>query len=329
VRSGLAALMTRLAPTAVAALVTIAVLIGTLTVACHSQGSGGPTQISWPPPSAPVSPSTPSSSAASASQSPSAPASGQVVLPFPKLNAPRGVAVDKDGNVYVADNKQVMKLAAASATPTQLNFGGLNSPGGVAVDTAGNVYVADRHNRRVLRLAADGSAANPLPFPGLNSPIAVAVDNSGAVYVADNTSRKVLKLSAGAPAGADLPSTGLEDPVGVAVDHAGTVYVADDHANKLWKLSAGDTQPGTLFSVVRDPNSPSTPTAVSVGSDDAVYFADNNNRVWKLGPPAGSAPPTPLNFSGLNSPGGVAVDTAGNVYVADTTNNQVLKLPPS
>ena len=57
-----------------------------------------------------------------------------------------------------------------------------------------------------------------------------------------------------------------------------------------------------------------------------LYVTDmNNNRVVKLA--AGSATPTVLPFTGLNSPNGVAVDTAGNLYVTDYSNNRVVKLP--
>ena len=66
--------------------------------------------------------------------------------------------MDTAGDVYVTDggNKQVLKLAAGSSTPTVLPFTGLNGPGGVAVDTAGNVYVLDHSGfGQVVKLAAD------------------------------------------------------------------------------------------------------------------------------------------------------------------------------
>ena len=66
------------------------------------------------------------------------------------------MAVDAAGYFYVTDtaNDRAVKLAAGSATPTELPFTGLNNPGGVAVDAASNVYVTDNGNNRVVKLAA-------------------------------------------------------------------------------------------------------------------------------------------------------------------------------
>ena len=82
--------------------------------------------------------------------------SAPVELPFTGLSLPADVAVDKVGNVYVADlnNNRVLKLPAGSNTQVELPFTGLNYPEAVAGDIAGNVYVADSHNNRVLKLPA-------------------------------------------------------------------------------------------------------------------------------------------------------------------------------
>ena len=74
-------------------------------------------------------------------------------LPFTGLKGARGVAVDKNGSVYVADfgNKRVLKLAVGSNSPTELPFNGLSGPVAVAVDAIGNVYVVD--NNQVVKLA--------------------------------------------------------------------------------------------------------------------------------------------------------------------------------
>jgi streptogramin lyase/uncharacterized RDD family membrane protein YckC len=158
-----------------------------------------------------------------------------------------------------------------------LPFTGLNDPEGVAVDTTGAVYAADSGNNRVLKLPAGATTPTTLPFTGLNKPQAVAVDTTGAVYAADSGNNRVLKLPAGETTPTTLPFTGLIDPVGVAVDNAGAVYVATAAATDL----------------VND---------------------QSNNLVLKLA--AGASTPTTLPFTLRGKPSGVAVDTAGTVYVA-------------
>ncbi len=141
------------------------------------------------------------------------PQSRQVVLPFPGVREPYGVAVDTAGNVFIADanntagngpasndpanTNRVLKLPAGATAAFTLPFNGLKNPSGVAVDTAGNVYITDDNNNRVLKLPAASNTAVELPFTGLSHPEAVAVDTAGNVYVADYGNYRVLKLPAG------------------------------------------------------------------------------------------------------------------------------------
>lgn len=120
-------------------------------------------------------------------------------LPFTRLAAPEGLAVNTVGDVYVADhgNNQVMKLAAGSSTPITMPFIGLKGPSSVAVDGAGGVYVADGDNHRVVKLAAGASTQTVLPFTSLNHSYGVAVDTAGSSYVTDRNTNRVLKRPPG------------------------------------------------------------------------------------------------------------------------------------
>jgi serine/threonine-protein kinase len=174
-----------------------------------------------------------------------------------------------------------------------------------------------------------GQAAPPagpaavLPFTGLSSPRGVAVDTAGNVYLADSGNGRVLELVVGASSPTALPFAGLGGPSGVAVDGTGTVYVTNVGNNRVLKLTAGSSSTTELtFTGLNNPLT--SPDGVAVDSAGTVYVTDGANRVLKL--PAGSSNPTVPPFTGLSNPIGVAVDTAGNLYVSDTGNNRVLKL---
>ena len=255
-----------------------------------------------------------------------------------RFSQPRGVAVDAAGNVYVADrvNQTIRKITPAGAVSTLAGLAGsagsadgtgnaarFDNPGGVAVDAAGNVYVGDFNNNSIRKITPAGVVSTLAGFSGIfgsadgtgsearfNSPFGVAVDGAGNVYVADtgnNTIREITPAGVVSTLAGLAGSTGSTDgtygaarfnsPFGVAVDAAGTVYVADTVNNTIRKmtpfLDGGDVS--TLAGL-----------AGSSGNTDGT----------------GSA-------ARFTFPRGVAVDAAGNVYVADTTNDSIRKITPA
>jgi gliding motility-associated-like protein len=242
---------------------------------------------------------------------------------------PEGVAVDKAGNIYVADSFDdlirmitpggvVSTLAgtagvAGSANGTGINAA-FNSPTGVAVDNAGNVYVADQNNNLIRKVSPAG-VVSTLAGTGIigstngagvnasfKSPTGVAVDNLGNVYVADagnnlirviTTAGIVTTLAgSGAIGAADGQGTAatFNNPYGIAVDVSGTVYVADEKNNIIRKIS-----PTGLVSTIAGNG--------AGGSNNGIA--------------------TNATFS---YPGSIATDGMGNVYVGDINTYLIRKV---
>lgn len=129
----------------------------------------------------------------------------------------------------------------------------------------------------------------------------VAVDASGNIFIADSVTGRIRKITAGTGIISNFGSPNLGSIFGLATDSAGNVYVAQSGSHSVLKFDpTGKTQ-----------------TTVASGSGNSGYSGDGGKAV-------------PGNRAGLlNSPHGVAVDAAGNVYIADTSNNRIRKVTPA
>ena len=234
------------------------------------------------------------------------------------------MAVDASGNFYFADtlNNVVRKVNTAGVISTFAGNGSAGSGG-------------------------DGGSATAAQ---LNSPQGIAVDASGNVYVADTQNARVRKISGGTittVAGSGTPGFGgdggaatagqLYDPVGLAVDAAGNLYIADFTNNRVRKVSGGTitTVAGNGLSGYSGDGGAATaaqingPTGIAVDANGNLYIADlDNNAVrevsgGKIATVAGSGLPGvagdggPATAALVGSPHGVAVDSAGNLYIAN------------
>jgi sugar lactone lactonase YvrE len=254
-----------------------------------------------------------------------------------ELEEPYDVAFDQAGNFYIADydNNRIRKVATngiittvagngtsgysgdgLSATSAKLNY-----PTGVAVDSAGNLYIADSGNYRVRKVDIYGTITT---FAG-NGTYGTYTDGDPATEVSIGT------------------------PSDVAVDSAGDVYFDNGFSNHIYKV---DTH-GIITNVAGNGTSGysgdgglarlaelNDPTGIAVDADGNIYFADTwNNRIRMISP-AGIittvAGTSTGDFAGdgglatlaeLKYPEGVAVDAAGNLYIADTQNNRVRRVP--
>jgi uncharacterized protein (TIGR03437 family) len=317
----------------------------------------------------------------------------------PATNAslqPIGLAVDRAGNVYIADRATsvVRKVNAAGVISTvagyagePMNADGINDGGpatkagiylnsehnGLAVDSAGNLYIADEGHNRIRKVdvstgiittvAGNGTPGHsgdggPATSAQLQEPLGVAFDKAGNFYIADSnsvrkvdTSGKITTVAGGALTatpgdGGPATSAGII-PRGVAIDAAGNIFVSDFLTNAVREVntkgiintvagvpggsgSSGDGGPAAsaLFGGIY---------GVAVDSAENLYISDFGNYRLREVNAAGiittaaggpsrtlgdGGPPT----SAYLQPSDVAVDSAGNYYIADYVNNRVRKV---
>lgn len=250
------------------------------------------------------------------------------------FNNPVGIAVDSADNLYVADmmNSVIRKITPDGTVSTFAGQAGSNGsvdatgsaarfyfPDGVAVDTNGNVYVADSVNETIRKITPGGtvstlaglarsygSADGTGSAARFHNPTALAVDTAGNVYVADEVNETVRKVTpngvvttlAGFPESAGASDgTGnaarFDNLNGLAVDMDGNIYVADTGNNAIRKISPA----GVVTTLAGQSGSP--------GSADGI----------------GSA----VRF---NNPSGVAVDSSGDLFIADALNHTIRATQP-
>jgi sugar lactone lactonase YvrE len=267
-----------------------------------------------------------------------------------QLNNPSAVAVDKAGNLYIADtdNNVIRKVSTTGIISTVAGHGvpgtgllgygisgytgdggpathaTLNSPTGVTVDKAGNLYIADTGNNVIRKVdhitgvittaAGNGRAS----FSGdrgratrasLRNPDSVTITSAGTLYIADTGNYRVRKVTARGTIttvagngawvfvgrggdGAPARNAVLSVPQGVAVDRAGNLYISDGGNSRVRKVNTA----GTISTLA--------------GNGRTGFGGDGG----------------PATRAKLNGPAGVALDDAGNLYLADTGNQRVREI---
>jgi|GEM_PF-1259022 len=306
------------------------------------------------------------------------------LIPFPV-----SLAVDSTGNLYVTDSSehtvhkitianQVSTLAGSSGQAGTSNGTGgtarFNQPSGITTTAGGLLTVVDTANTLIRRVTSTGVVTTLAgsatlrgnengtgPSATFSLPIGIAQDSSGTFTIADATNHTLRKMtsahavstlagSAGTSGSTDGsgPAARFNYPTGVATHPVGGVYISDTTNNLIRKVTLTGTVT-TLAGVVavsgwQDGTGSGAlfnqPGGLATDSAGNIYVADTGNSVVRKITPAGVV----TTLAGLSTVGGLkdgtggeawfnhprdlAVDTAGNIYVADTGNAAIRKITP-
>ncbi len=300
----------------------------------------------------------------------------------PAVNAsinPSDITLDSKGNLYIQDQSYVRMVTSAGIISTiagngAFGFSGdggpatnasINALSGIVTDSAGAVYFADTFNNRIRKIAngvittiaGNGSAGGFAGDGGqaaaaqLNSPSGLAFDSFGTtLYVSDSANHRVREISTVGIISTLAGPSPFAYPANLALDMEGNLYIADTDANQVFQYSvnsktlsvfagaaaasgafAGDGGSATQARL----NSPAGLTVDPAGN---LYIADSGNyrvrevAASKISTLAGSGL---FRYAGdggqainaqLNFPAGMALDSAGTLYFADSANNRVRKV---
>jgi uncharacterized protein (TIGR03437 family) len=249
-----------------------------------------------------------------------------------QIYGPSYLAIDAAGDIIFSDSgNNVIRMIASDGTISTIagvactqqvtsNCGAghsgdgasataalLSNPLGIAIDSSGTVYFADADNNVIRQISGDGTISTVVSSLRLKHPDGVAIDSNSNLYIADTDNNRIVKLS---PSGAAVIFAGkgtsgfsgdngpaanaeLSSPTAVALDGAGSVYITDTTNSRIRKVTNG-----IIMTIA--------------GNGQPAYSGDGGLAV----------------NAGVEFPRGIAVDPAGNVFVADPANNVIRAIVP-
>ena len=307
-----------------------------------------------------------------------------------ELSNPQGIALDSSGNLYIADstNHRIRKVNTSGnistivGTGTQGFFGDgdsatsaqLYSPTAIVLDSSGNLYISDSGNHRIRKVVAgnittiagtgtqgfsgDGGSASTAD---LYIPNGIALDSSGNLYIGENGTYRIRKVVAGiittvagtgtagySGDGGLATSAEIGTIPGVTVDSSGNLYMADEMNKRIRKIDSSGfitTVAGNGISGYSGDGGSATSAelgsvrGIAIDSSGNLYITDPTNNVIRkvvagiittiAGTDRHSGDGGSATNAELDFPNGIASDSSGNVYIADSFNHRIRKINTS
>jgi DNA-binding beta-propeller fold protein YncE len=282
-----------------------------------------------------------------------------------QFDEPRGIAIDAEGNLYVADSRNhsirkispqgdVISIVGDKQAPETENRAQFRFPAGITTDGEGNLYVADTFNHRIRKIPPEGEITtlsgekqgyqdgtkNNAQF---DRPWGITIDRGGNLYVTDENNHCIRKVTPdgtvetiagkGKEKGsADGSDARFDGPRGIVIDTEGNLYVADTGNRRIRKISPT----GDVSTIAGSGTRLDSPQDIALDVEGNLYMTDSGNHrirkispegeVWTIAGDKAGFNDGFRDFAQFRFPAGITIDAEGNLYVADENNHRIRKI---
>ncbi len=258
--------------------------------------------------------------------------------------APNAIVIDSEDNIYITEfmGNSVQKFAPNGELLTAWGSEGsddgqFRNPTGITIDTEGNIYVSESGNHRVQKFTSDGEwlatwggrGSGDGQFLSAMVITIITIDDEEYVYVSDwgNNRIQVFDID-----GEFLMTWGeggsgpgqLMTPTGVTSDSSGNIWIVDRGNSRIQSFSPDGEHLSIWGSEGSDDGQFLTPTSIAIDAEGFIYVSEAQGTRVQILTPEGEYLATPISI--LNAPHGIAFDSIGTLYIADTMNGLVRKL---